>query len=199
MTENGIQINVDREATVFNKGGNLIELLEDFCTERRTRFQRGPPQGNFNARGRGGRGGYNNQRQNAPPPPPRVNIDKNFRFDQRELRTLNEKLKGLSFYASHLKYKPKLTIKCLSDKPVNEIFFELNDRDGKTSQISVKEYYDKHYKDRLDTKILGNLLCIIDNKKNNYPLEIVEIIQDQCYNSKLDTDQQAKMTTVSKF
>ena len=86
---------------VFNKGGKLLNIVEEFINEKRVR--RG-----FQPRN-GGRGGQQQQQQ-------QIRIDGRFQFQQNEIRNLNSELKGLAFVADHISYKPKNTVYCLTGK-----------------------------------------------------------------------------------
>ena len=83
---------------VFNKGGKLLNIIEEFINEKRQR-RGGGQQRN---------GGGQQQQQ--------IRIDGRFQFQQNELRNLNSELKGLSFVADHISYKPKNTVFCLTGK-----------------------------------------------------------------------------------
>lgn len=172
-------MNVDRVAIVFLQGGKLINLIEKLCTEMRS----GP------------------QRRDGPPPRPVV-VDRNFRLNTNERNLLNQELKGLSFEVDHISYRPRNKIFCITDKTVSEIFFDQRSRDSdQTTQVSVKEYFEKVYTDYLERAGLqglnGNLPCIQVGKTNPryFPAEVCSIVYDQYMSKKLKPKHQATMTT----
>jgi len=192
LTERGIQLNVDRAAAVFKKSGKLIPLIEEYIGPKR-QFNRGQ-SGNRGGRGgrggnRGGRGG-NHQYNDNPP----FRIDDRFRFQPNEREKLNGILKGLSFVVNHIRYQPKNTIYGLSSKPISEITFEFEGR-----ITNVKAYFEAKYRSYIEQlgRELFNLPCIQVGKTNEkfFPLEVVEIVDDQPCMEKLDPTQQATMTS----
>ena len=119
----------------FNKGGKLLNIIEQLCTEMRS----GP------------------QRRDGPPPR-QVEITRDFKLNSNERNLLNQELKGLSFEVDHISYRPKSMIHCLTDKTVSEIFFDRKLKDSdQTKQTSVKEYFEDIYKDYLDRAGRGGL------------------------------------------
>ena len=169
---------MDRVAIVFNKGGKLIPLIEQMCTELRA----GP------------------QRRNGPPPR-HVEVDKYFKLNPNERSMLNNELKNLQFEVDHISYKPKSKIFCITENTVNNIFFDQKVRDSdQVNKVSVKEYFEKTYSDYLDKRgrggLLPNLPCIQVGKTNPkfIPFEVVSIIEDQYSMKKLKPRQQAEMT-----
>ena len=165
-------------AIVFNKGGKLINLVEQMCTELRA----GP------------------QRRDGPPPR-QVEVNKDFRLNTNERTMLNNELKNLQFEVEHISYKPKNKIFCITENSVSNIFFEQKTRDSdQVTKVSVKEYFEKTYSDYLDKRgrggLLPNLPCIQVGKTNAkyFPFEVVSIIEDQYSMKKLKPKQQAEMT-----
>lgn len=206
-----MQLNVDRTATVFYKGGKLINLIEEYLTEKRFpkrggAFQRG---GGAQRGGRGGgnqRGGRNggyggplqqNQQQQ------RVVVDDRLRLNPDERRWLNTELKGLAFELEHISYRPKNLFHCLTEKSIKELFFAEKSKDGTIGkQISVKAYYDEKYAtffEKYGRKVYGNLPAVqvgSDKFPSYYPLEVVCLIEDQYFTKKLTPKLQPTMTRI---
>ena len=86
-----------------------------------------------------------------------------FRLNPDERRFLNTELKGLAFELEHISYRPKNLLHCLTDKPVSQLFFSENLKDGSTREVSVKAYYDEKYRDffeKFGSQVCGHLPAV---------------------------------------
>ena len=151
LTEAGPHLNVDRTATVFYKGGRLIDLIAEYLTEKRYRQ----------------RGRYDNRQ--------RVVVDNNLQLNQDERRFLNEELKGLAFELDHIDFRPKNRIHCLTNLPMGKLRFTEKSNDGKLKQWSVKEYYDTKYAsyfEKFGRQVYGNLPAVeVSVSHSNFTLD----------------------------
>lgn len=220
LTEIGVQLNIDRAACVFHKGGRLLDLIREFLQENQGGNQRGDyganqrggrgggrGRGDFNQRGgRGqGRGNFGNQgdRYQQRNDGDQVDNSGSLRLDPGQKNQISDELRGLEFNCLHQQGRQTYIFYQLSDKKVSDITFDFNGE-----QTSVLNYYSNTLTEKLAqigiAKLDPNLPCVQVGKTTGsrpqnvayYPIEVVNICGDQYYRNKLSPKQQPTMTRI---
>lgn len=113
-------------------------------------------------------------------------VDDGLQLTRQDLHFLNTELKGLAFEADHLSHRPKNLIHCLTDKPLEELYFMQGSRDGAESKTFVKEYFDKTYGnyfvEKFKRKVNGKLPAVqVSVFSSNFalPIHIAKLSEGQ--------------------
>jgi eukaryotic translation initiation factor 2C len=171
MTEEGLMLNLDRAAIVFNKGGSLISVIEKLLSEA-----------------------HSNYRETV-----QIKVTSSYRLDQYDRKMLETEIKGLKVQINHIPYKPKFTVHRFSQEPIDRVFFEETKADGAKVRTSVFDYFNRTYAAWLQTSriVLNANLPAVQigrDRPKYFPMEVCEVLEDQHSTKKLKAKLQAEMT-----
>lgn len=113
--------------------------------------------------------------------------------DRRSKSQVEEQLKGLKFRLLHLNYNRNAIFGSFSSESVSRQRFNIEEN-GTKKQITVKEYYEKTYKEFCRRRPINpNNPCVQVGGRSNakyYPIEVCELLSDEVYRRKLKPDLQ---------
>lgn len=129
-------VNIDQTSAIFAKGGNLIDLINEFLGNKSNESYQ-----NSN------RVGYRNYERDYQNNGTQSILNNWYKLNKKDLETLNKEFENLEFQVNHLDSKLKFTIFKLTSKTISEIELDYN---GK--KCSVKEYFEDKYSDYVKNK-----------------------------------------------